>query len=224
MERIYLPNMGPNTDSIPIALALGIRECNRHHSAILTLVTPLKDNLDSIIIGEFLGEAVSKRLIKGEEVPLTGDVEGISLKHESMATVQRHQTPDVVLAFYLSSKHISALDGLNLKSLIYVPWLDDDGKKWASKWNAETHGKETTDSGINLQPEVIASLTRLTTCVNLSTGLGHPSDKDRAKRTFSNLRSESITWIPSEIEKWAVRNGWKTDDAQELAKLSSRFT
>jgi len=222
MKRIHIPNMGPDTATIPTAIAIGVRECKQANSAELTLITPVKNNLDTIVIGDFLGRDVAKRLMKGNRIAI-GD-QGVSLTHHSVSTVQKARTPSIGLAFYVSKDGIKKLDDLGFDTLIYVPWLDKDGVEWAQKWDAETHGGSTEDSSISLPSEVEESMKSLTTCVNLSTGLGHPSDKDHAKRRFSDLRSAGITWDPTELEKWAARNGWTATDAGELSKLSARYT
>ena len=214
--------MGPDTSNIPTAIAIGVRECKQAGTTELVLITPVKDNLNSIVVGEFLGRDVSKRLMKGDKIKV-GD-HGVSLTHHSVASVQKTRTPSVGLAFYVSKEAIQKLDDLRFDTLIFVPWLDKDGVDWAQKWDAETHGGSSVDSSISLPPEVDESLKSLTACVNLSTGLGHPSDKEHAKRRFSDLRSAGIKWDPIELEKWAVRNGWKAADAEDLSKLSSRYT
>lgn len=222
MKRIHIPNMGPDQSNIPKAIAVGLREAIAWNSKNLTLITPTKDNLDSIVVGEFLGRDVSRRLMKNESVSV-GD-HGVSLTHESVSTVQKGRTPQVGLAFYVSKDHIKKLDDLHFDCLIFVPWLDTEGVEWAQKWDAETHGAETAGADINLLPQVSEALKNLTMCVNLSTGLGHPSDKEHAKRKFSELRAAGVTWQLDEVEKWAVRNGWRAVDAHELAALSGRYT
>lgn len=214
--------MGPDTTMIPTAIAVGVRECKLASATELTLITPVKNNLDAIVIGEFLGRDVAKRLMKGDRIPI--EDQGVSLSHHSVSTVQKARKPSVGLAFHVSNDQIKKLDDLRFDTLIFVPWLDKEGVEWAQKWDAETHGGSTADSSVSLPKEVEESMKSLTTCVNLSTGLGHPSDKDHAKRRFTELRSEGITWDPSELEKWAVRNGWKAADAEELSKLSARYT
>lgn len=221
MKRIHIPNMGPDQSTIPKAIAIGIRECKSLNRDQLTLITPVKDNLDSIVVGEFLGKEASKKLMKGGLIPLPGH--DVSIGHESVASVQKRRTPSVGLVFYVSSDAIQKLDGLNFDCLIFVPWLDQDGIDWGNKWDAETIGASNQKAEVDLPVEVIEALGKLTACVNLSTGLGHPSDKDQAKRIFSALRANGIRWAPSEIEKWAVRNSWRVSDAAELANLSTRY-
>lgn len=141
MKRIHIPNRGPDQLKVPIAIAIGIKECKNLGTDGLALITPLKDNLDSIVVGAFLGSDVSRRLMKGAKIPI-GD-HGVSISHYSVSTVLRSPSPRVGLAFYVSSKNIKKLDDLSFDCLIFVPWLDKDGKNWASKWGAETYGEET---------------------------------------------------------------------------------
>jgi hypothetical protein len=220
MKRIHIPNMGPDKNNVSTAIAIGIRECKAMDIKQMTLITTLK-NLNNIIIGELLGDAASKKLMKGNSIPI--DNYGINLTYESVSTVQKITTPQVGLAFYVSTKDIQKLDELYFDVLVFVPWLDTEGTNWAVKWNAETHGSSNQDTAINLSPGVVDSLKALTSCINLSTGIIHPSDKEHAKRKFSQLQLDGISWDIIEIEKWAVRNGWKASHAQELATLSSRY-
>ena len=222
MKRIHIPNMGPDPSTIPTAFAVGVRECKQAGSNELSLITPLKNNLDSTVVGEFLGLDVAKRLMKGDLIAM-GDF-GVSLTHHSVSTVQKTKTPLVGLVFYVSKDDIKKLDDLWFECLIFVPWLDKEGVEWAQKWGAKTHGGSTDDSSVSLPRQVEESMKNLTTCINLSTGLVHSSDKEHAKQRFSELRSAGITWDPKELEKWAVRNGWKAADAKELSKLSTRYT
>ena len=221
MNRILLPNRGPDIDKVPVAIALGIRECKRVGADTLTIVTPAKNNLDSIVVGDFLGDAVAKKLMKGNRV-MVGN-EGVALEHESVAAAVKKHSLRVAVAFYVSAEDMIKLDALHLQALIYVPWLETEGVAWASKWNAETHGAQTIGGAIDLPQEVIKALEGLTAFVNRSTGLSHPSDKKHAKDVFSKLAVSSLKWAPEEIEKWAVRNGWRPDDASDLASLSSKY-
>jgi hypothetical protein len=174
-----------------------------------------------MIIGEFLGPIPTKKLMKGQAVPI--GIKGISMRHEGVASVQKAATPKIGLVFYVSEQAILNLDDLNFDCLIFVPWLDADGKEWAAKWNAQTAAAKTEGAKIDLPREVVESLESLTISVNLSTGLGHTSDKENAKRKFSLLQEQGIYWNPVELEKWAVRNGWKASDAKELSDLSAKY-
>lgn len=214
--------MGADSNNVKSAVAVAIREAKALGLDIITLITSVKNNLDRIVLGEFLGRDVAKHLMKGASVAL-GNYD-ISFTHESIATMKKKHRAQIGLAFYVSKDEILQLDQLEFECLIFVPHLEKEGVEWAQKWNAETHGMPATRTEVNLSQNIVAALDNLTACVNLSTGLKHPSDKNYAKRTFSKLRSNGLKWDPAEIEKWAVRHGWCAGDAQALATLSSRYT
>jgi hypothetical protein len=224
MKRIHVPNMGSNTENIPVAINVASRECRALGCDTFTLITPKRNDLDSTtVLGRFLGRDVSKRLKKGDPVAL--DNYGVSLTHESVATMQKKRRARLGLAFYVSKDSILQLDQLDFECLIFVPLLDEEGVEWAQKWNAETHAAPTIGAKVSLPEGVVAALKKLTKLVNRTAGLSHPSDKEHARRTFANLQSDGYKWDPTEIEKWAARNGWRAGDAQELAQLSAgRYT
>ena len=102
MKRVHIPNIGPNAENIPVAVAVAIREAKAIGSDTITLITPVKDNLDSIVLGDFLGRDIAKRLMKGGSVAL-GDY-GVNLTHESTATMQKKRRARIGLAFYVPGR------------------------------------------------------------------------------------------------------------------------
>ena len=221
MKRFHIPNMGPDTANIPKGFALGLRLCEEFGSNELTLVVPSKGNLSSIVVGKFLGEPASKRLMAGETVTLGGNVH---IRCECPKTLKKRSEPDVVLAFYISSDDLNVIDSLHgTHAAIFVPWLDADGVAWQRTWNAEVPGQPVVETAPALDPTVEAGLRSLTNHVNLSTGLSHPSDMRDAKKLFTDLRASRTTYDPAEIRVWAVRNGWRPDDADELMQLATRY-
>ncbi len=220
MKRICLPNQGPDTKNSQRAVALAIRECEALKVKEFTLVVAAKNNFESTVIGQFLGRS-AKKLVKGDLVPV--DTAGNKVRLESVATMVKEHSAKVVLALHLTPADIQKLDDLWIDTLIYVPFNEADGQAWASKWDIETFGVQKVDHPINLPEEVVEALQGLTASINLSTGLGHPSDKRDAKLTFEKLRDAGVRWEPSELEKWAVRNKWRADHAQNLSELSARY-
>ena len=77
--------------------------------------------------------------------------------------------------------------------------------------------------GFKMDKLLNEALKSLNIRVNVSTGLVHPSDMSTAKEMFKLLRKEEIELDSTEISRWAVNNGWKTDHAVELGELASRI-
>lgn len=74
-----------------------------------------------------------------------------------------------------------------------------------------------------MSPLVSEALKCLTVRVNLDTGILHYSDESAAKDIFRLLHKEGESLIASEITKWAMANGWKTKDAQQLGALAEKI-
>jgi hypothetical protein len=221
MQRFHIPNMGPEESNIPKAFGFAVKLCQDLGVSDLTLVVPKKGGLSHTVIGKFLGDAPSQQLMSGKKLPLKP---GLSLVCESPQTLKKRNDPDVVLAFYISPSDLNVIDALTrTKAAIFVPWLDADGVAWQKTWNAQVPGAIIGEHRLGLPVTVEAGLRTLTNRVNLSTGLSHPSDKQHAKKVFSDLRAQSVIYDPADVRIWAVRNGWRPDDADELAQLAIRY-
>lgn len=221
MKRIYIPSCGHDDNKVKMAIAVGLRECKNCGGRELSLITPVKDNLDTITVGKVLGRQTARRLMKGKRVTCQGT--GVRLSHDSIRTVQQGRVGEVGIAIYLAEKDLRKLDDLCFDCLIYIPWVEGEGQEWAQRWAAETVCGDPIESDIVLPKAVVESLESLTRCVNLSKGLGHDSDEKLAKTKFKELRDAGVTWDPREVEKWAVRNQWEASDAKELSDLSARY-
>jgi hypothetical protein len=220
MKRIHIPNHGPDEGNVTTGIATALNECQEIGATQIVLITPVRDNLDSIIIGRILGEPAAKRLMKGGVISIA-DSE-VEIIHHSMTTAVKARNLRVGLVFYVSGDNMKKLDSLPFDVLLYVPWLTEEGQAWATKWGAETLGGSTLNEEVDLPKDVTEALTRLSRSINLSAGLAHPSDLAHAKGVFSGLKAKKLRFSAAEIEKWAVRNGWKTAHAEELAKLAGR--
>jgi hypothetical protein len=62
----------------------------------------------------------------------------------------------------------------------------------------------------------------LTVSVNLSTGLGHPSDKESAIGMLKLLKSAGENYEPEQLRAWAVCHGWQPRHARSLAELAEK--
>lgn len=74
-----------------------------------------------------------------------------------------------------------------------------------------------------MSPLVTEALKSLTVRVNLATGILHRSDESAAKEIFQLLHKEGEPLIASEITRWAMENGWRTEDAQKLGALAEKI-
>ena len=63
----------------------------------------------------------------------------------------------------------------------------------------------------------------LSSSVNVSTGLIHPNDMNRAKELFVILRENGEVLLKSEVYGYALNNHWTDEDADELGSLAQQI-
>ncbi len=119
----------PDTSDIPTAIAIGVRECKLAGTTELALITPVKDHLDSMVVGEFLGRDVAKRLMKGDKIKV-GD-HGVSLTpHTSRSVwmISRIYNPNPEWLFWGGQAGFFSRDAIKLAMDFWAKrgWRDTD--------------------------------------------------------------------------------------------------
>ncbi|MDO4906323.1 hypothetical protein [Neisseria sp.] len=111
-------------------------------------------------------------------------------------------------------------------SIIFVSWLSEEADIWESTWHNNglniIHGESSQQIEI-LPEEITSSLKRLTSMVNLSTGLAHPSDQKHAQRIFKELQEKGYKADEQTVANWAIANGWNARHLNDLKKLTKRY-
>lgn len=128
------------------------------------------------------------------------------------------------MGVWVDDKQLDKLDGLRAPGLSAIPWNRTDIDGWKTNWNpidvrtGQSGGSDETVTN----PVVGVALESLSARVNLSTGLGHPSDKASAVHMFRALKKAREDFNPDQVCAWAVRHGWQSDDARELGDLAQK--
>lgn len=208
-------------DQVRLAFQSVIEICKANSIASVTLVVPQKGGFDRTIVAEFLGPNIVKALVKGQPVLVA---QGVQMKLESAQTFRESMSDGLLIGAHISDKDMKKLDdAIGAQAIVYLPWNDTEGKDWQATWGAQIVGATTapTPAG-NLPAPVEQALQRLTQVINLGTGLGHPSDKKHAERTFARLRQKGHSFDPVEICRWAQRNGWSSSAATDLEAVARK--
>jgi hypothetical protein len=195
--------------------------CESKGISRVTLVVPQKRGWDRTIVGEFLGPAVAKALLKGQPVAIT---KSSTLTLESTQTFRGNGSHGLLVGAHISVKDMSKLDdSWDARAIMYLPWNDTEGQEWHAIWNPETIGPRTQNPlASSLPTPVEEALSRLTQTINLGTGLSHPSDRKHAERVIANLHAGGHSFEPVEVRRWAQRNGWSSNAAAELEVLARK--
>jgi aspartyl-tRNA synthetase len=209
------------TDQVPTAFRGMVKLAKEKGIANITLVVPKKGGWEHTIIAKFLGEAVAKALAKGQSVKV---VDGVTMALDSAQTFRATTGQGLLVGAHISIKDMAKLDdSWGAQAIMYLPWIDAEAQEWKATWHAQTIGPKSEEAQpSSLSKPVEEALTRLTDLINLSTGLGHPSDKQHAERTFEKLRSEGHSFDPAEIRRWAQRNNWSSGAAADLEAVARK--
>lgn len=221
-SRFLIENNGSNQDNIKLAISKAYHLCKDAGLQRITLLFPAKGTFSHSDIATFLGTQATKTLVKGQTVDLGNNIHLVFNIPKNFSVYGNH---DVVLAAYLTNKDMNIVDGVQkINSIVFLPWLEDDGKRWMSTWNPEIVGPSTWKvPKLQLSPFIGNEILQLGRCINMSTGLSHPSDKDMAKRIFSDLKKQGLKATEEAIRQFAVNNGWEPVRAQELASFAKKY-
>lgn len=72
----------------------------------------------------------------------------------------------------------------------------------------------------NVVAEAVKTLSGV---VNISTGLAHPNDMNKAKELFKILHEKGEILLKSDVESAALSHGWSTSSADELGSLAQQI-
>jgi hypothetical protein len=217
-KRILVRNHGPARDNAIRALAVATKCAIEAGVGLIHLIVPAKSSFSGSVISEIIGDLPTNRLLRGDTVAIQ---KGIAIKLESAGTAGKSGEVNIALAAYLSGKDLRQIDSLNhVESIIFLPWMSEEGEGWQESWNAEVLGEKWKENDLELPPELEAELRSLSVRVNLSTGLSHPLDLKAAKEMFRGLNEAAVSYEPNKVRSWALRNGWRPDFAEDLYDLA----
>lgn len=114
--------------------------------------------------------------------------------------------------------------GSQLQALAVLTWSLKDIDLWAGATSAVDLLGVTKVRSVEIQDGVVLGAMRsLTNAINLSSGLAHPLDWDKAVLTFRLLKDRHHQWNPANIEQWAVANGWGAEDARDIREVAEAY-
>ena len=223
IQRFLIENHGPIIDNFKLALSESIKFCQTNGINKVTLIVPAKVSFPNTIIGEFFGNKDSKQLRKGASIALGNGI-SINLKIPSELRNPCEEF-GVVLATYLLDDQMLTVDTLkSTKAIVYLPWLEEAGKKWLACWQPSILGTSTwTVTPLTISQEVEDALNRLNRTINVSTGLKNTYDQKTADDIFKQLKKDGHLLNPEVIKHWAIKNSWQAEHAKSLEKLAAKY-
>ncbi|KXO73076.1 hypothetical protein [Brucella anthropi] len=219
--RVLVPLDSQNEQTFGLALAYAEQIAKAAGVSSVILLTHTRGQLDGTGLSRFLGPVASKALTKGNTVDLSW---GGKVRSETMKTLGYQARNSVVIAYYADESLLDFVDGLHgIAGAIAVPWVPGEADGWAARWSAHVHGQEKQPPRVLIDdPVVVRALETLTTIINLSTGLGHPRDKQMANEILRILRAKGHGDHSGTIKSWAIRHNWSPTAASDLEALAKK--
>lgn len=195
-------HLEPSRDPELLELILWIRD---QSGSGLLLVGPQKDSLEN--------SEVARELVRRRAADYT------TLRTRGWSGHDR------VIALWPTKQGLQELDDVSsIEALGVLTWGLEEVLPWASAVGAvDLLGLGTVDPPLLDDPLVLGALRTLTNGVNLSSGLTHPSDWDRAVEMFRELRRRGRHLDGQAIETWALANGWSYRYAEQVGKLAGEI-
>lgn len=177
----------------------------------------IKKNLDAL--SSFIDEHTIRNLKARGSVTLSG---GLEL---SMNTIRDHK--DVwdgpVLVLWPTKKLLDKIDSMyEVTEALVIPWGLETVRPWIRMWNAKVLGQECGAEDITLVGDHVVEeeLERLTRTINLSTGIGHPSDRKHAIETFLKLKHDGHIFDSEQVRAWLIaKGGWQPRHADDVKRI-----
>ncbi len=221
-ESYFIRSEGPQSPAVVRAISWLLDRAKTTQKGFIFVA--VLENLRSGIVGDVLGEAAAKALMSQGKLTSSG-VE-IQLVTASKTLYDGQNSP--IVTFYPDEKLLDQLDSIsNLSAMLVVPWRMEDIELWIKTRNAtELDARERQEKPPPLVRSKVVerALKSLTMMVNVSTGLIHPLDRDRAIQTFEILRDAGEPFTPEEVKAWLVAaGGWKATHAQEAADIAKKI-
>lgn len=171
----------------------------------------------------FFDSSTISKMFEGN-IRLSGFVVPMTIETKITYEKSKYSSPeeDVVVAFGMDLKDLEVIDDYYcVKYIIAVPWLKDKTMPWIERWNAEEITGAKRDSGKAGVSEIVkVAMKELSSIINMSTGISHPSDNDRAKTYIRALHKyESELNAHSVVSYLVAELGWTSSHANDVGKL-----
>ena len=219
IERAYIDAHGPDDEALKVGFAWLVRRAVAGDGRA-ALFLPSLQQIEPLAAA--IGDRGVAALKKSRRLIANGA--DIELFTDRTLRVSYRQGP--VLGVWVDDKQLDKLENLGAPALCAIPWNRADIDAWKRAWNPtdlRTGDRPHTADPAVTNPVVLAALESLTIRVNLSTGLGHPSDKAAAVQLFLALRNGGERFDPDQVHAWAASHGWRAAHARQLGELARKI-
>lgn len=216
-DRFFIETEGWDEDALKLGLAWLVRYSTENRYSVAAIAVGVKDQIRRM--EPALPKALSDPLQKHGEVR----ADGLTLKVILDRRMPFEFTEGPILAVWKKDSTLDKIDDLRAPAICVITWIKGELEKWKAAWGPiDLRAGEAVPAAEISNPVVRRALEGLTSLVNIGTGLGHPSDRSAAIRTFRILKANGEQYDPDEVRAWAASHGWTAEDATELGEVASK--
>jgi hypothetical protein len=222
IKRFIVENEGSYPDKVKLFFDTAFNYALDCNISNITLLVPNKAEYQDSIIAKYFEEEAYRILCKGKTLKISN---GLNINLESTNKCDSSKQYGLVLGAYLGGVGLDVLNSIrHAKAIAYLPYLEDDGRKWVSIWSPVVWGENLWQVDLNELPEKLdKALCNMSRKINISTGITRISDKNRVIKLMLDMRDHRFNISVGDIERWALRNYWKPKSAWSLALLAERY-
>lgn len=214
-ERMYVNAWGVDDDAVRLGFAWLTADATAAGESRAVLSVNQLGNVENL--GRGLGSPAAAALRKARRLTFEGVTVELAIERDA-----RLAPGAATLAVWPSDRLLERLEHAHPRALCVVPWNEQDVAEWLASYGpCDLRTDEEAPEATLSSPVVEAALVDLTVLVNLTTGLGHPSDRDAAVSLFRILKDGGYSWDPAEVRAWAASHGWGVKGAKELEHVAS---
>lgn len=217
--RFYIDTKGNDDQAYYEAIKFACR-ISEEDGTIARVTILIQSKQQNSWFERLYGKDVVKKLSEGVKFNECKPI----FKFETIKTYKDYsKASEIVITCGLNVEDVLKIDDYySVKSIIAIPWFEDGLKKWVNTWNPTEIRRNQKPLVEFTLPSciVIKALEDLTGSINMSTGIQHTSDENKAKTYILALHKYESSIDSDIVGSYLVRElGWMTEHAKEIEKL-----
>lgn len=216
-ESYIVEAEGPDDEAAHLGVGWLIDYAKKHGGSTAGIFVATLKQVDSF--ARFLGSARADALRKRRQI----SIENVTVK----LLIERdlpYEFDGPILCMWVDDERLEEIEALRAPAICAIPWIPKNLTNWKlARTPRDLRTGALASEGPNATPVLAAALRDLTTTVNVSTGIIHPSDKSAAIDLFRTLKSANEPFSAQDVRALANRLGWKGEHARELGELADKI-
>lgn len=218
MEKFYIDTGGNDDEAYREAMQFACEYAkNNANIRRVVLLALSKNNVDWL--KRLYGERTVKDLFNG--TTFNGCTPEYIIKTKRTYKDPMN-TSDFVISMGLNSEDLMKVDDYyGIVGILAIPWTSDGLSDWIKTWGPiDIRSNEKADIFPLPDPITQAAMEELSSSINRTTGIHHPSDNKQAKTYIRALHKYLTTLDGNKVNAYLIRElNWKASHALEVKEL-----